>query len=111
MPARNHKGEGSSTGGTGFEEKSRYEASSFASSVAEKTKEVASSIGEKVEGAAGAVGSTLENFGSAIRQREPASGMLHDAGEAIAARLEGTGRYLEQQGLSGIGEDVTNLIR
>ena len=31
--------------------------------------------------------------------------------EAIADKLEGGGRYLETQGLKGIGEDVTDLIR
>jgi hypothetical protein len=29
----------------------------------------------------------------------------------VAGALESSGRYLEEQGLSGIGEDLTNLIR
>jgi len=53
----------------------------------------------------------MESLGDAIRSREPAQGMLHNAGEAVASQLECSGRYLEEQGLKGIGEDVTNLIR
>jgi hypothetical protein len=53
----------------------------------------------------------MGSLGCAIREHEPAEGMLHNAGESIADTLRGGGRYLEQHGLKGIGEDMTNLIR
>jgi hypothetical protein len=53
----------------------------------------------------------MESLGCAIREHEPNEGMLHNAGEAVAEKLEAGGRYLEDHGLKGIGADVTNLIR
>jgi len=79
--------------------------------VADKAKDAAAFVGEKAEQATEAVGAGMESAGQAIREHEPACGMMHNAGEAIADKLEGGGRYLETQGLKGIGDDVTNLIR
>lgn len=92
-------------------EKTQDEKSSVGAKVAESAKHAAEYVGEKAESATCAVGAGMESLGSKIRQHEPAEGMLHNAGETIASKLEGGGRYLEQQGLKGIGEDVTNMIR
>ena len=37
--------------------------------------------------------------------------MLGSAASAVADTLESSGRYLEESGLSGIGEDLTSMIR
>jgi len=97
------------SGTVGFEEQSRD--ACFSSNVADKAKQAATYVGGKANEATEAVGAGMESLGGAIRDCEPATGLLHNAGEAVADKLEGTGRYLEQQGLKGIGEDVTNLIR
>jgi len=86
-------------------------ASSVATQAADKVKNAASYVGEKAEQATGAVGAGMESLGSTIRSHEPEKGFLHNAGEAVADKLEGAGHYLENQGLKGIGADVTNLIR
>jgi len=96
--------------GAGFEERTRHE-SSFTSNVAEKAKDAVTFVGEKAEQATEKVGAGMESLGGAIREHEPKQGMLHCAGEAVAQKLEGGGRYLEQHGLKGIGDDVTSLIR
>lgn len=89
----------------------RTESPSFVSDVAKKTKQAAEFVGAKAEQATEAVGAGMESLGKSIREHEPEKGMLHNAGEAIADKLEGGGRYLEQHGLTGIGEDLTNMIR
>jgi hypothetical protein len=95
----------------GVEEQTRHQATLFASNAAAKAKEAATYIGNKAEAATQSVGAGMESLGGAIREHEPMQGPLHNAGEAVADKLEGGGRYLEQQGLKGIGEDVTALIR
>jgi hypothetical protein len=96
---------------TGEAEKAAQEAKSWGSKVTESAKNAAGFVGEKAESCTSAVGAGMESLGDAIRQREPAQGMLHNAGEAIANKLESGGHYLEHQGLKGMGEDITNLIR
>jgi ABC-type transporter Mla subunit MlaD len=99
------------TGAADLEERARQTASSIGSTVADKARQATAYVGEKAERATEAVGAGMENLGSTIREHEPAAGRLHNAGEAVARKLENGGRYIEEQGLKGIGEDVTNLIR
>jgi hypothetical protein len=37
--------------------------------------------------------------------------VLGSASSAVASTLESSGRYLQEHGLSGVGEDLTNMIR
>jgi hypothetical protein len=82
-----------------------------ASSVADKARDVASGLGQKAEGATEAVGSGMQSLAGTIRDRGPQGGILGGAATGVASALESSGRYLEEQGLSGMAEDVTNLIR
>jgi hypothetical protein len=77
----------------------------------EKATGAAAFVGEKAEQATQAVGAGMESLGGVIREHEPADGVLHNAGEAIAQKLVAAGRYLEDHGLKGVADDVTNLIR
>lgn len=97
--------------GTATGQKGQIQPESFPSSVADKATSAAEYVGEKAEQATEAVGAGMENLGAAVRKHEPAEGMLHNAGEAIANKLEGGGRYLEEHGLKGMADDVTNFIR
>lgn len=91
------------------------EAKGFISTAAQRTKDAAkdaaSYVGDKAEHATEAVGAGIETLGDKVRRISPKEGMLHDAGEAVAGTLESSGRYLEEHGLSGVGEDVTNMVR
>jgi hypothetical protein len=84
-------------------------------SLTEKAKDVASSAAhsaaQKADSAVGSVGSGMESLAGTIRQHAPDSGMLRTASQKVARGLESGGRYLQEEGLSGIGEDLTNLIR
>lgn len=86
-------------------------AKDMASSVAHTAGNVASAVGRKAEDATSAVGSGMKSLGGTIREQGPHSGVLGSATSGVAGALESSGRYLEEHGLSGIGEDVTNLIR
>jgi hypothetical protein len=66
---------------------------------------------QRAEKVAASLGAGLETLGSTIRAHTPATGVLATAGESTADKLTEAGRYLEKNGLSGMGEDLTNLIR
>jgi ElaB/YqjD/DUF883 family membrane-anchored ribosome-binding protein len=91
------------------------DAKGFISTATQRTKDAAkdaaSYVGDKAEHATEAVGAGIENLGDKVRRISPKDGMLHNAGEAVADTLESSGRYLEEHGLSGIGEDVTSMVR
>ena len=87
------------------------QAAGFATAATQKVKDAASFVGEKAEKATEAVGCGIESAGSSLREHLPETGALHRAGEAIADTLESSGRYLEHHGLSGIGNDLTQMIR
>jgi ElaB/YqjD/DUF883 family membrane-anchored ribosome-binding protein len=65
----------------------------------------------RADAAAAAVGRKLESAAAAIRERLPHAGRAGAAVEAVSDRLEASGTYLEEQGLTGVMEDVESLIR
>jgi len=77
----------------------------------EATKRMGALMEQKADQATKAVGAGMESLGGAIHEHEPKAGVLHNVGDAMAAKLEGGGRYLETRGLEGVAEDVTTLIR
>lgn len=83
----------------------------MASDAAKKAGDAASYVGEKAEDATSAVGSGMKSLAGTIREHSPREGVLGSAGKGVADTLESGGRYLEESGLSGIGEDLTSLIR
>jgi len=82
-----------------------------ASTVAHKTEDAASYVAHKAEDATTAVGRNMESLASTIRSNTPHEGMLGTAGSAVADTLESCGRELEEHGLSGIADDITNTVR
>ena len=82
-----------------------------ASSAMSKAQEVASNAGKRVDEATAALGERVRSAGSTLRERGPHDGMLGSAAGSVADSLEQTGRYLQEEGLRGMAEDVTELIR
>ncbi len=82
-----------------------------ASAAMGKAQEMASSAGRKVDEAATNLGERVQSAAGALRERGPQEGMLGSATGAIADRLDSAGRYLQEEGLVGMAEDVTELIR
>jgi ABC-type transporter Mla subunit MlaD len=94
-----------------FASKAADKASNFASQAADKAGEYASKAGEKADNAASSVGGSMKNLADTVRDNAPNSGMLGAASEQVASGLETGGKYLEDKGLSGIGDDLTGLIK
>jgi hypothetical protein len=65
----------------------------------------------RADSATQSVGSGIQSLAGTIRDKGPQSGVLGNATEGLAGGLESTGRYLQQGGLSGMGRDLTDLIR
>ena len=86
-------------------------AKDVASGMADTAGNIASTVGKKAEQATEAVGGGMRSLGETIREHSPSSGFLGGATSSVAGALESGGSYLEQEGLSGIGRDVTNLLR
>jgi hypothetical protein len=92
-----------------------------ASQLADRTKEAAESLVDRTkEGAAYAADRARSAASSAMHTAEDAAcyagNKAEDATHAVGGSLrqmglESAGRYLEEEGLQGIAEDVTTLIR
>lgn len=93
-----------------------------ASYAADKVKDVASNLqgnvskagsylDSKAEEATHAVGGGLKAASEAVRQYAPQSGQFGQASSTVAQSLAYTGDYIEREGLSGIGKDLTSMIK
>jgi uncharacterized protein YjbJ (UPF0337 family) len=98
------------------------QARSTASNLVDKAKDAAHTVADKARGAAdsvsggttdmvGKVGSGLGSAATSLREHSPESGMLKTAAGKVADTLESSGRYLEQEGLSGMADDLTGMIK
>ena len=81
------------------------------SAVLGKVGEAASWVREKAEGAASAVGHGIKAVGDTIKDKGPQSGPLGAAASAVGSAVSTGGAYLEEKGLSGIGQDMVDLVR
>src|SRR5262249_25409360 len=82
-----------------------------ASNVADKARDMGSRVAQKADDVAGKVGSGLESAASSVRDHGPQSGMFGTAASKVADTIESTGRYLREEGVTGMAEDLTDLIR
>lgn len=71
----------------------------------------AATVGHKAEDATATVGHGIQSLADTVREKGPESGVLGRATESVASTLESTGRYIEDKNLSGMANDLTNLIR
>lgn len=90
---------------------SMEKAKEMASSAANAAGNAATSVGHKAEEATSAVGSGMKALASTLHDKGPRDGMTGQASRSVAEALESSGRYLEEHGLQGIGDDLTNLVR
>lgn len=77
----------------------------------DKAGEVAENAKEKAEGLTNKAGRGVENLGEKIREKGPDEGIMGKATSKVADALETSGEYLQEKGLKGIGEDITDVIR
>ncbi len=90
-------------------------AKDVAQDVAGKAKDALSSATETVTNAAdsgaASVGGGVRSLAGVVRDRGPHEGMLGDAASTVASGLDSAGRYLQNEGVSGMAEDFTELIK
>jgi len=82
-----------------------------ASSVGEMAGHAASNLGRKADDLTSSAGSGIKGFGDTIREHGPQGGMLGQATKTVADTTKQVGKYLEQEGLSGMFDDMTSLIK
>ena len=82
-----------------------------ASSVMDRAKDAASNLGQKAQGGLETVGSGLTSAAGTIRENLPNEGVVRNVGDRVAEGLETSGRYISEEGFSGMAEDLTDLIR
>lgn len=76
-----------------------------------KAQELAGSASRRVDDATAALGERVRSAGGSLREHGPREGMLGSATGRVAESLESTGRYIQEEGIVGMAEDVTELIR
>src|SRR5262249_28229942 len=81
------------------------------STVSQRAEDMASNLGQKAQEATSSLASGMKSLAGTVRENLPHEGMMGKASSAVADSLESGSRYLQEEGLSGIAEDLTNLIR
>jgi hypothetical protein len=82
-----------------------------ASHVADKARDVASAAGDRAENLTHRVGSGMESLGEQLRERAPQGGTMGAVAGRVAENLQSGGRYLQEEGLSGMADDLGDLMR
>lgn len=97
-------------------------AKDMAATAGEKVKDAASTVGDMAGHAAASVGhaadrlatnagSGMRSLGETIEKKGPQDGMLGSATKAVAGTLASGGKYIEEQGFSGMLDDLGGLIK
>jgi len=71
----------------------------------------AHAVGNAADAATGQVGQGVQSLAQSVRQHGPDGGMLGSATDTVASTLEQGGRYLQEEGLTGMADDLTTLIK
>jgi hypothetical protein len=82
-----------------------------AAAAAQTAGEYAATAKDKADDAVSSVGGSAQALAETIRDKGPHEGMLGTATSRVADTLASGGRYLQQEGMSGMVEDFTALIR
>jgi hypothetical protein len=81
------------------------------STMAGKAEGLVSKAGQKADEAVGAVGCGMESLADTIREKGPESGILGNVTSKTAQTLDSAGRYLRDEGVTGMLQDATNCMR
>jgi ElaB/YqjD/DUF883 family membrane-anchored ribosome-binding protein len=81
------------------------------SAAGNRLSDAANYAGQRADDATSSVGGSMRSLAGQVRQNAPQEGMLGSAAGAAASALDRTGQYIQDQGLSGMTEDFTNIVR
>jgi ElaB/YqjD/DUF883 family membrane-anchored ribosome-binding protein len=68
-------------------------------------------VGQKAEEATAYVGREAQNAADSVRKNAPKEGVLGAASQTVADTLDSTGKYLEDKNLSGMVNDMSDIIK
>ena len=68
-------------------------------------------VGHKADDLTASAGAGIKGFGDRLSHNAPHTGMMGTASQAVARSVHDGGQYIEDAKLSGMVEDVTQLIR
>jgi len=86
-------------------------AKDLAGKAGDATSSAMHTVGQKADDVVSAVGGKVQGLAGSVRDAGPKEGMLGTATRAVADTMENTGKYLENQGVSGMMGDFTDLIK
>jgi hypothetical protein len=86
-------------------------AKEIASGAVDRTKELGRQAADAADSATAKVGSGIERMADKLRDKGPHEGMLGTATSKVADTIQASGRYLREEGLSGMMDDVTDIIK
>ena len=70
-----------------------------------------SAAGKTADNAVGTAGQSLQSLAGTVREYGSGSGVVGQATETVAHTLERGGQYLQNEGLSGMTNDLTDMIK
>lgn len=86
-------------------------ASHAATAVGHIASQTASDVGRSADSVAASAGVGIQGLGERISQNTPHSGIIGNASQSVADSVRRGGQYIEHAKLSGMTDDVANLIR
>jgi len=86
-------------------------ARNLASNVSQRAGDLAERAEGKADDALSSMGQRMSSMAGSLRQSAPREGVVGSAAGAVADRLESGGRYLQEHGISDIGDDLASVVR
>jgi hypothetical protein len=86
-------------------------ASHAASAIGGAARQATSNIGQRADDLTATAGRKIEELGDRLGRQAPDSGILGDATQSVARSIHAGGEYVNNAKLSGMAEDVTQLVR
>ncbi len=86
-------------------------ASQAACDVGTMASQAACEVGKRADDVTANAGAGIRGFGDTLAKNTPHSGMLGSASQAVAKTVHDGGEYLEHAKLSGMTEDIVQLIK
>ncbi len=82
-----------------------------AGSVRQSADEALKNAGQKADDLAASLGGSMQSLAGNIRAHVPAQESLGQLASGLADTLDRTGRYLQEEGISGLAGELKQLIR
>jgi hypothetical protein len=82
-----------------------------ASAVGGMASQAACDVGKRADDLAASAGVGIQGWGDKLNKDGPHGGMLGGASEAVASTVKHGGEYMEHAKLSGMTEDLAQLVR